>query len=142
MHYELIRNNNQHDHTHPYCPIQILYLEKNLTHYVETQELLVYKSLREIILVWSKEGERSFSMFGVTKAVSGVIEEFPADSGLCNCKMFDLAYFKLVPCTYDICDIKWRLIKQCYNVLIWHASILGPKDLKIYLQKISTGSDR
>ena len=33
---------------HPYCPIQILYKKKtNLTHYVQTQELLVHKSLRE-----------------------------------------------------------------------------------------------
>lgn len=71
------------------------------------------------------------------KTVSGVIEAFPADSPLYNCKVFDLAYSKLVSCTYDICDIKWRLIKQCYNVLIWHVGIMGPtsRGLKIYLHK-------
>lgn len=53
---------------HPYCPIQILYKKTNLTHYVQTQELLVYKSLREKkILVRSKEGQLISSVFGVTK---------------------------------------------------------------------------
>lgn len=64
----MIRNNIQHDHMHPYCPIQILYKKTNLTHYVQTQELLVYKSLREKkILVRSKEGQLISSVFGVTK---------------------------------------------------------------------------
>lgn len=93
---------------HPYCPIQILYKKTNLTHYVQTQELLVYKSLREKKNSSSIK-RRPTHFLGIRcdkKTVSGVIEAFPADSPLYNCKVVDLAYSKLVSCTYDICDIK------------------------------------